>query len=359
MPETVSPTLAAQYLRMSTEHQQYSLENQSEAIAEYAARHGFQVVATYKDAAKSGLTLKHRQGLSRLLQDVISNPPFKAVLVYDVSRWGRFQDVDESAHYEFLCRSAGVPICYCAEMFANDGSLTSHVLKGLKRAMAAEYSRELGEKVFRGSVRLVEMGYKMGGSAPFGLRRMLVSPDGHPKQILERGVRKSFDRDRVVYAPGPENEVSTVKLIFHLVLERHMRPKAIARHLNDAEIPFFDGKRWQASSVSNLLKNPRYAGANIWGQSTSRLHTRVQRLPKDRWIVKDGVFPPVIESKLFEEAQRVLHPFRPTSVELLQALSRVWRKKDPSPRRFYAACLKALGTRPFSTTLVRYDMHWT
>jgi hypothetical protein len=31
------------------------------------------------------------------------------------SRWGRFQDADESAHYEFLCKSAGIPVHYCAE----------------------------------------------------------------------------------------------------------------------------------------------------------------------------------------------------------------------------------------------------
>jgi hypothetical protein len=35
---------AAQYLRMSTEHQQYSLENQSTAIQRYADSQGFEVV---------------------------------------------------------------------------------------------------------------------------------------------------------------------------------------------------------------------------------------------------------------------------------------------------------------------------
>jgi DNA invertase Pin-like site-specific DNA recombinase len=91
---------AAQYLRMSTEHQQYSLENQSTAIQNYAEVCGFEVVRTYSDAAKSGLVLKHRTGLRQLLQDVVSGTSsYRAILVYDVSRWGRFQDTDESAHY--------------------------------------------------------------------------------------------------------------------------------------------------------------------------------------------------------------------------------------------------------------------
>src|SRR6476660_4279981 len=101
---------AAQYLRVSTEHQQYSLENQSSTIREYAESHGFEGVLTYSDAAKSGLVLSHRVGLRRLLRDVVAGTaPYRAILVYDDSRWGRFQDTDESAHYEFVCKSAGAP----------------------------------------------------------------------------------------------------------------------------------------------------------------------------------------------------------------------------------------------------------
>jgi DNA invertase Pin-like site-specific DNA recombinase len=90
---------------------------------------------------------------------------FKTVLVYDVSRWGRFQDTDEAAHYEFLCEQAGVPIRYCAEPFANDGTMSSALLKALKRTMAAEFSRELGEKVYVGQKRLAQLGFRMGGYA--------------------------------------------------------------------------------------------------------------------------------------------------------------------------------------------------
>src|SRR5271165_1279586 len=87
---------AAQYVRMST-------ENQAEIIAQYAARRGFEIVRTYEDAGKSGLRLDGRLSLQRLIADVRSgSTDFEAVLVYDVSRWGRFQDADESA-----CRVGG------------------------------------------------------------------------------------------------------------------------------------------------------------------------------------------------------------------------------------------------------------
>jgi len=72
--------------------------------------HNFEIVQTYVDEAKSGLVLKHRPGLQQLLRDVIAGAvSFKTILVYDVSRWGRFLDTDDSAHYEFLCKSSGVP----------------------------------------------------------------------------------------------------------------------------------------------------------------------------------------------------------------------------------------------------------
>ena len=184
---------AAQYLRMSTEHQQYSLENQSAAIQKYAESHGFEIVQTYSDAAKTGVVLKRRNGLRQLLQDVVAgNAPYKVILVYDVSRWGRFLDTDESAHYEFVCKSAGVPVHYCAETFANDGSLPSLIMKALKRTMAGEYSRELGVKVLDGQRRLARLGFKQGGRPGYGLRRMLISPDGLPKQPLLNGERNAL-----------------------------------------------------------------------------------------------------------------------------------------------------------------------
>ena len=128
---------AAQYVRMSTEHQRYSTENQGDAILEYAARRGLEVVRTYADEGKSGLRLDGRDALKRLIEDVqIGKADFTTILVYDVSRWGRFQDADESAYYEYICRRAGIAVQYRAEQFENDGSPVSTIVKGVKRAMA-------------------------------------------------------------------------------------------------------------------------------------------------------------------------------------------------------------------------------
>src|SRR3979490_1657728 len=189
---------------MSTEHQQYSTENQAEVIQQYAARRGLVIVRTYADEGKSGLRLDGRDALKRLIADVQSGASdFSTILVYDVSRWGRFQDADESAYYEYICKRAGISVQYCAEQFENDGSPVSTIVKGVKRAMAGEYSRELSVKVFAGQCRLIEHGFRQGGPAGFGLRRLLIDEARNPKGELGRGDRKSLQTDRAGPTPGP------------------------------------------------------------------------------------------------------------------------------------------------------------
>ena len=99
LPRSQLVLRAAQYVRMSTDYQRYSIENQVVVIAAYAERHGLTIVRTYRDEGESGLRIRNRKGLRELIDDVSSGrADFTHLLVYDVSRWGRFQDTDEAAH---------------------------------------------------------------------------------------------------------------------------------------------------------------------------------------------------------------------------------------------------------------------
>ena len=320
---------AAQYLRMSTEHQQYSVENQSAAIQSYADQKGFQIVRTYSDSAKSGLVLKHRAGLRQLFQDVVSgDPPFRAILVYDVSRWGRFQDTDESAHYEFVCKSAGVPVHYCGETFANDGTLPSLIMKALKRTMAGEYSRELGVKVLAGQTRLARLGFKQGGPPGYGLRRMLVSSTGVPKQELADGERKSISTDRVILVPGPENEVQIVREIYRLFISERMHVCDIADRLNQMGVTYL-GRKWNRDAVQGILSHPKYVGSQVFNRTSCKLYTPRVRVPKSQWVVTPRAFAPIIDARTFEQAQLLIHDYtvNKSDQELLDALKRLLAQK--------------------------------
>ncbi len=85
--DLLSPTnagRAAQYVRMSTDHQHFSTQNQATALAVYAAQHDLTIVRTYTDEGRSGLRIELRE-LIELIDDVRSGrAEFDHILVYDV-----------------------------------------------------------------------------------------------------------------------------------------------------------------------------------------------------------------------------------------------------------------------------------
>ena len=314
---------AAQYLRMSTEHQQYSMQNQAAAIQRYAELNGFQIVRTYADSARSGVVLKRRLGLQQLLKDVIAGTrEFRTILVYDVSRWGRFQDMDEAAHYEFVCKSAQIPVHYCSEIFSNDGTIPSLIMKALKRTMAGEYSRELGVKISAGLARLARLGFKQGGIPGYGLRRMLLSADGTPKQQLDSGQRKSLAADRVILVPGPKHEVKVVHEIYRMLIGDGFSVRRIGCELNHRGIEYMSGTHWSSRAVYEILTHLKYIGYHAFGRTSSRLYTPTIRLPRSQWIVIPAAFEPIIDYPTFAQAQHILYrrSLNKSEQEMLDAL---------------------------------------
>ncbi len=298
---------AAQYVRMSTEHQQYSTENQADAIRQYAERRGIVIVRTYADEGRSGLRLDGRNALKQLIEDVQSGAAdFTTILVYDVSRWGRFQDADESAYYEYICKRAGIVVQYCAEQFENDGSPVSTIVKGVKRAMAGEYSRELSAKVFAGQCRLIEHGYRQGGAAGYGLRRRLIDQSGAPKGELARGEHKSIQTDRVVLVPGPSKEVETVRWMYRAFVEEGKAEREIAEIVNGRGLATDLGRPWTRGTVHQVLINEKYVGDNVWNRVSFKLKKKRVRNSPDHWIRADGVFPAIVDRALFEAAQAII-----------------------------------------------------
>lgn len=298
---------AAQYIRMSTDHQQYSTSNQAAKILIYADTFKRWIGWTYQDEGKSGLSIAGRTGLKQLLADVTSGKAlFKTILVYDISRWGRFQDADEAAHYEFICRKAGITIEYCAEQFPNDGTMPSTLIKNLKRFMAGEYSRELSEKVYRGQCRLIELGFRQGGPAGFGLRRMLVDQDGNLKAMLRRGEHKSIQTDRVILVPGPAEEVATVQRIYNLFTRQGMKEREIADTLNRDGLENTEVHRpWTSATVRQILTNEKYVGHNIFNRKSFKLKLRRVKNAPAEWVRRDNAFKAVVESNVFFIAQGI------------------------------------------------------
>lgn len=321
---------AAQYVRMSTDHQKYSTENQAAVIETYAERRGFEIVHTYADAGKSGISLQGRDALKRLLLDVQSGrADFAAILVYDVSRWGRFPDADEAAAHEYACKRAGIAIHYCAEQFENDGSLPATVFKSVKRVMAAAYSQDLSAKVFLGQCRLIRLGFRQGGSPGYGLRRQLLDEQRVPKAALSRGERKSLQTDRVILVPGPPEEVATVQRIYALFVSHRRGEAEIAAILNSENIATDLGRPWRRGTVHEVLTNEKYVGHNVFNRASCKLTTPRVANPPEVWVRADHAFDALIDDELFAAAQvivaaRVQHY---SDQEMLNGLSALLRAK--------------------------------
>jgi len=302
-----SRNYAAAYVRMSTEHQQYSTSNQMDAIREYAKRRGLEIVKDYSDEGKSGLNIQGRDSLAQMIRDVQNGQAnFSSILVYDVSRWGRFQDADESAYCEYICRKAGVAVHYCAEQFENDGSPVSTIVKGVKRAMAGEYSRELSSKVFQGACRLIQLGFKQGGTAGFGLRRMLIDQSGARKALLKMGEQKSIQTDRVVLVAGPEEEIKIVRWIYHAFIAEGKSESEIAAILNAKGVVTDFGREWNRVTVHQILTNEKYIGNNVYHRTSCKLKKKHVVNPPDKWIRADGVFEGIVEPEKFLRAREII-----------------------------------------------------
>jgi DNA invertase Pin-like site-specific DNA recombinase len=296
---------AAQYVRMSTEHQQYSTENQADVLQEYASKRGMQIVRTFSDSGKSGLRIDGRDALKNLIEVVQSgSADFKAILVYDVSRWGRFQDADESAYYEYICKRAGITVQYCAEQFENDGSPVSTIVKGVKRAMAGEYSRELSAKVFKGQCKLVELGYRQGGPAGYGLRRLLIDQAGKPKTELQPGEQKSLQTDRVVLVPGSPEERAVVRRIYHLFVHEGRTEGEIAAELTRSGLVAELGRPWTRGIVHQVLTNEKYIGNNVYNRISFKLKRKRVRNPPEMWVRRDAAFEAIVDASDLTPAQK-------------------------------------------------------
>ncbi len=298
---------AAQYVRMSTEHQKYSTENQAVTIAQYASQRGISIVRTYADEGKSGLKLDGREALQALIEDVASGrADYTVILVYDVSRWGRFQNADESAYLEYICTRAGISVQYCAEQFENDGSLAATIIKSMKRAMAGEYSRELSTKVFAGQCRLISLGFRQGGMAGYGLRRRLVDEYRQPKADLRAGEHKSLQTDRVILVPGPVEEVRIVRHMYRLFVEKRRSEREIADTLNEEGVTTDLGRPWTRGTVHQILTNEKYIGNNVFNRISFKLKMRRVRNPPDMLVRAVAAFEGVVEPEIFAKAAAII-----------------------------------------------------
>ncbi|MEK7270277.1 MAG: recombinase family protein, partial [Planctomycetota bacterium] len=303
------PPKAVAWARVSTDMQEergLSMPEQLRELRAYAPQHGIEIVREFADHGKSGLSAEHRDAFNDMLENwVKKRDDFQYVLVLDVSRWGRFQDVDLSATYSAECTKHGKPVVYTSLGLPKKNDPLHSVFVGFERFRAAQYSRDLSEKVFKGSAKVSEQGYHSGGFPPYGMHRLLLDEARRPVQILKPREWKSIQNQRVTLAPGEAKEIGVVRRIFEAFVVGGRDESAIAAGLNQDGVPSPGGARWNLVRVRRVLQNESYAGTMVYNRTTKRLLSPSRANPREAWVRKPEAFEGILPRGMFERARAV------------------------------------------------------
>lgn len=308
--QQISKKAIAYYRHSAEDKQENSVTIQRQHTEKFAYQHNIEIIHEEADEGKSGL-LANRPGFERLFKNWIENPDapkFDYVLVYDVSRWGRFQDQDQAGYFVHVCKKNGKDVVYVSRGFADaENPLFSSLEISLHRYMAAEYSRQLSEKVFHGCVKVSEQGYSAGGTAVYGMARQLLDVNNNPIRILNTGEHKQIANERVSFTPKEDETTDTVREIFKLfVTERQYIPD-IVTYLNQKEILSPTGRLWDSSKVIKILTDETYIGTRIYNKTWGRLKQKSRNNPRSEWVIVPNAFKGIVGEQIFKDAQERLY----------------------------------------------------
>jgi site-specific DNA recombinase len=294
---------AAIYARVSSDRQRenHTIASQTEALKEFAGRHSYMVPPewVFQDEGYSGAILA-RPGLESL-RDLVAEGQIQAVLVYSPDRLSRKYAYQILLAEEFL--RCGVELIF---LKSPAGATPEDQLLVQFQGMIAEYERaQIAERSRRGKRHKAQQGViNVLCGAPYGYRY----------------VRKT--ESSAAYYEVIEAEARVVRLVFETYTQQGLSINAIARMLNDSQIPTRTAKtRWERSTVWGMLRNPAYQGKACYGKTELRPRQRITRplrqrkgmprrdsatreRPRQDWI--EIPVTPLVSEELFALAQEQL-----------------------------------------------------
>jgi site-specific DNA recombinase len=228
------PKWAILYARVSTDEQArtgFSLAQQLEALREYAAREGYEVLEEVADPGQSGASLE-RPGMDRV-RDLVAAGSVSVVLAQDRDRFSR-----EPAYTYLLRREFEERGCELRSLNdRGDGSPEGELTDGILDQLAKFERAKIAERTRRGMLRKIREGRLIGTHRP------------------RFGFRYNEARDGlVVYEP----EMLVVEKIFRLAAEG-LGVWAIQTRLRSEGVPSPRGERtWRRAVLLRMLTSPIY-----------------------------------------------------------------------------------------------------
>lgn len=203
--------------------------------------------------------------------------PFDTILFWKFSRFARNREV--SVLYKAMIRKKGIKVISINEPIEDNPS--GKLLEGMIELVDEFYSENLAQDVIRGMNLAASQGFFVGGTVSYGLRRV---------DVLDNGVkRKKLELD--------ESKAPVVRQIFNECLN-HKGTHEIAKGLNNAGIVTARGKKWNPTSIYQILTNESYTGTLVWGKKGKKR--------KDAPIRIENAFPPIVDKETFQKIQAIL-----------------------------------------------------
>jgi DNA invertase Pin-like site-specific DNA recombinase len=262
------------YLRMSSDKQDKSIDDQRAELISYCAGKGYVIVREYADEGVSGWKSRERKGFQHLIA-AAADGDFQLIICWDQSRFSRFEPV-EFNYYVHQLKQAGVGIETIKEGRLDFDSLGGWLQANVAQHGKAEYVRSMAIDVARGQRRERAKGFWI-GPRPYGYR-------------LE---------NRKLVLGSPE-EVETIRRIFALRLQGY-GIRRIAALLNSEGVKALRAAGgWHCRSVGKILQNTVLLGDTVIGKLS-----RPKFASKAEVKTIKNTHPAIIDRETFDAVQRL------------------------------------------------------
>ena len=291
---------AIAYLRKSTDLQETSLEQQKEKVLGFAKEHSIRVIEFFAEEA-CGENVEGRPQFRKMIECCKSKEVFQYVLVYDISRWGRFESPKEAVYWEVEVEKSGRKVIFTSEGFKEE-SIGTSITNFVKSAEASEYLKNIRRQTVRGMIYHANQGYWMGGRPPYGYNRGIVE-SGKIIEVLPEGKQKNIKDQKVKLAINKE-QAKVVRTIFIMFVTQGMSVNSIVTHLNQSNCPPPRGHMWSKSSIWRMLHNDAYIGTLVYNRENGhKRHGKRKYNPKEEWVVVGNAHQPIISKDLWDVVQ--------------------------------------------------------
>jgi len=287
--ENLKGISAAVYLRKSRSDSQnedigITLKRHKDALLEFAAKNSIIIVSIYEEVV-SGDSLYARPQMLKLLSDS-EDGEFSSVLCMDIDRLGRGEMSDQGIILETF-KANDICIITPRKIYDLNNELDEEYTE-FETFMARRELKTIKRRLSRGLKKTIDDGGYI-ANAPYGYKKIRIEKTPTLEIV--------------------EEEANFVRMIFDLYVNQGMGCQRISDTLESLGAKPHRSEKFSRGSIAKILRNNVYIGKITWDRykqvKKSGEKSRVAN-PQDKWLVVDGIHPPIVDEETYEKANMIL-----------------------------------------------------